>query len=895
MIRRLFQSFRSSRRLAKRCIRAGRMRGETGRNLALAIFAALSLLGSSTASFAQAPPPVPALPDTERRTSYSLTSSTCACSVGFQLYGDSNDFANWVEVWLNGVRVNFNDATFGWTITSPTGPLSSIPRPVTDGVLTFTNAQTGTVQIVGARRPRRVSQFTENRGVAARDLNQALTDIIAQNRETWDKTNDFTGRGLFSQPGNTLGPLPLPSVCAGAFLGFDGTGLNPQCKAGGPGSGNVTGPVTATPGDAAVFGSTPSQILDAGSPPALTANNLSDLANKSTARTNLNPTPTRAGDIVFWNGSAWVNLPGNNSGTQTLTENASGVPSWALISTGVTSFEGLNGAVAASSGDKRVWVSTAGNDSNTGLSPQSAKLTLQAAINAANPGGVVYVGAGTYTLTSTLAMQPGVSLACPQAATITQGNAQNLANLIDFTTNTATGASIYGCTIDGNRANNSLNLSNNVVNIGSVSNVTLDQGFVVKNGVGQGIFITTGTNFRIKNGTIQNNVYAGINVTPRASSTNAFGEVAGNQFLQVGGHAMIFDGSAFNKVHDNTMAGTLVTGLTVNISGTTVTITGGGTFSNTCSLTTICPGDFVISASGATVQESFITSITSSTIATSSAAGTTVTGATAIAGTGDMIDVATGAGNNDFYSNSLQNASGGGFVDTDEGDAGNFGNHAFNSYRGNTIQNIGGNCISIQQVNASNAVALISFLGNKLDNCLFGGVAIYTASEGTPGAITFFGPHISSVVLDGNLIYDTQGSATTPYWLTVGSTVPTAAVFVGKNTNQGMVNPGIFGAISSILLGGWGTGATTSGIVSNGDSFTFTTTAGTGTASAASATVTSRVTSSENPPQPQCKHVNGSANIVALASENTSSVGSTIFTVFGTPTASATYTINCHL
>jgi hypothetical protein len=191
---------------------------------------AAALLAGLSPSFAQAPPPVPALPDTERRTSYSITSSNCACSVGFALYGDSTDYQNWVEVYLNGVLVNYNDPTFGWAITSPSNAdLSRIARPITDGVLTFTNAQTGTVQIVGARRPRRVSQFAENRGVAARDLNQAITDIIAQNREIWDKTNDFTGRGLFSQPGNRVGPLPLPSTCAGGFLAFDGTGLNPVC------------------------------------------------------------------------------------------------------------------------------------------------------------------------------------------------------------------------------------------------------------------------------------------------------------------------------------------------------------------------------------------------------------------------------------------------------------------------------------------------------------------------------------------------------------------------------------------------------------------------------------------------------------------------------------------
>lgn len=40
-------------------------------------------------------------------------------------------------------------------------------------------------------------------------------------------------------------------------------------------------------------------------------------------------TPTRAGDVTYYNGTNWVCLAGNNSGTQVLQENASGVPSWA--------------------------------------------------------------------------------------------------------------------------------------------------------------------------------------------------------------------------------------------------------------------------------------------------------------------------------------------------------------------------------------------------------------------------------------------------------------------------------------------------------------------------------------------------------------------------------------
>lgn len=211
----------------------------------------LALLTSP--AFAQsAPPPVPALPDQARSTSYSISGSTCACAVNFALYGDSTDYQNWVEVYLNNVLVNYNDPTFGWTITSPTGQLGLIPRPITDAVLTFNTAQTGTVVIVGARRPRRLSQFSENRGVAARDLNQAVTDIIAVLREMWDKENDINGRSLIGIPGDIFGTLPPANVRANQYLCFGSTGLPAMCSSAIIAPGTNTANVQSTTGSVSI-------------------------------------------------------------------------------------------------------------------------------------------------------------------------------------------------------------------------------------------------------------------------------------------------------------------------------------------------------------------------------------------------------------------------------------------------------------------------------------------------------------------------------------------------------------------------------------------------------------------------------------------------------------------
>jgi hypothetical protein len=65
-----------------------------------------------------------------------------------------------------------------------------------------------------------------------------------------------------------------------------------------------------------------------GNQPLSIAKGGTSAGTRSGAFSALAPAPTRAGDISYWNGSAWVTVPGNNSGSQILTENASGVPSW---------------------------------------------------------------------------------------------------------------------------------------------------------------------------------------------------------------------------------------------------------------------------------------------------------------------------------------------------------------------------------------------------------------------------------------------------------------------------------------------------------------------------------------------------------------------------------------
>jgi hypothetical protein len=176
------------------------------------------------------PPPVPALPDTKRLTTYSITAQTGPFAVNFALYGDDGDYGNWIDVWLNTGSGESNlVATVDYTLSSITGPVATIARPITDATVTLTVASTGTLYIYGARRPRRTTQFNENTGVPARDLNQAITDIVAEQREAWDFARSRT---MYFPGGETVSPtqLPIATTRAGKVLAFDGSG-NPSLSA----------------------------------------------------------------------------------------------------------------------------------------------------------------------------------------------------------------------------------------------------------------------------------------------------------------------------------------------------------------------------------------------------------------------------------------------------------------------------------------------------------------------------------------------------------------------------------------------------------------------------------------------------------------------------------------
>jgi hypothetical protein len=117
------------------------------------------------------------------------------------------------------------------------------------------------------------------------------------------------------------------------------------------------------------------------------ANGGSGQSTQTAAFNALAPTPTRAGDVLCYSGSTWAALAGNNSGTQVLTENASGVCSWATI-TGTGTVTSIT--LAAGNG-----ISLSGTNPIT----SSGTITINGAVP--TPQGRITLAANTPVMTPT--------------------------------------------------------------------------------------------------------------------------------------------------------------------------------------------------------------------------------------------------------------------------------------------------------------------------------------------------------------------------------------------------------------------------------------------------------------------------------------------------------------
>lgn len=129
------------------------------------------------------PLPTPAIADAPRIVDYTPNNSAGPFPVPFPVFeGTGDDLA----VTLDGVPVT------NWTFAGDQiEDFYGSPGCWVNGTITFDAPITGALRIAGRRRPRRVDQFAEGRGVPARDHNLELNRLTATQREIFDRVEDI--------------------------------------------------------------------------------------------------------------------------------------------------------------------------------------------------------------------------------------------------------------------------------------------------------------------------------------------------------------------------------------------------------------------------------------------------------------------------------------------------------------------------------------------------------------------------------------------------------------------------------------------------------------------------------------------------------------------------------
>jgi len=216
----------------------------------------------------------------------------------------------------------------------------------------------------------------------------AITPSILRNFQTnlinSSMATSPVGAGAFTCYVGTTGLLGACTSALGLALG--GTGATTQ-----PGAAAAIFPSPVRTGDIAywngsAWGTIPGNNTTTGVLEQTNAG-VPSWVSGSAAAPLVFPTPTRSGDVVYWNGTSWQTFPGNNSGSQVLSENASGVPSWipsAIFPTTIRAGDIMywNGSA---------WVTLGGNFSGTQVLTENSS----GVPSWTTPGTVTSVTAGT--------------------------------------------------------------------------------------------------------------------------------------------------------------------------------------------------------------------------------------------------------------------------------------------------------------------------------------------------------------------------------------------------------------------------------------------------------------------------------------------------------------------
>ena len=277
------------------------------------------------------------------------------------------------------------------------------------------------------------------------------------------------------------------------------------------------------------------------------------------------------------------------------------------------------------------------------VDPSGEFTTIQAAIDDASTNSTVWV-TSDQTLTAELAMRSGIRLKCiSRGISISQGNSANLTNMINFSTNSADNASIEGCTIDGNRANNTS--GNSLINLSTrTGNKVLHN--IIQNAIASGVIMQAGTDATIAFNEFDAIHDTAVQIQP-ASSASTDSRVIGNRCTRWGAGCVKFTAADDNEAMLNHGEGTQLVAV-VDTSTSTVTWVSGTQFS------TLLSGMFA-NVDGTETQ---ITSVDSATQITVLADLGSQSSVAMIAGSGDGMSINSGDNNLfgfNFISRSMSN------------------------------------------------------------------------------------------------------------------------------------------------------------------------------------------------------------------------------------------------
>lgn len=167
------------------------------------------------------------------------------------------------------------------TCTQSAGPFT------VNGLLTVT----GNLSVAGS--------IIDGSGILATNIAAPATPAAGTTRIYIDSSTKVL---TFKNDAGVVGNAVVPWTCAASQFGISMTAAGVHACAQ-PAVGDISG-----------FGTSIATVLG---------------KNLNASGAIISPTPTRAGDVPFWNGTVWGSLAGNNSGTNCLQESSAGVPSWA--------------------------------------------------------------------------------------------------------------------------------------------------------------------------------------------------------------------------------------------------------------------------------------------------------------------------------------------------------------------------------------------------------------------------------------------------------------------------------------------------------------------------------------------------------------------------------------